>query len=77
MKDLTHLNDEPRRSSRETNYGTKLRFSAAPDLLKRLERLQAYHQRVGESTSLTVVFDAALAAYEAELEALGVLPPLD
>lgn len=76
MKDLTQLNDQPRASSRETNYGTKLRFSAPPELLKRLERLQAYRQRVGESTSLTAVFDAALSAYEAELEGLGLLPPL-
>ena len=77
MKDLTRLNDEPQRSSRETNYGTKLRFSAPPELLKRLERLQAYHSRTQQPTTLTAVFDRALEAYEAELEAVGALPPLD
>lgn len=77
MKDLTHLNDEPRRSGRETHYGQKLRFSAPTQLLKRLERLQAYHQSVQLPTALTAVFDRALSAYEAELETLGVLPPLD
>lgn len=77
MKDLATLNDEPRRSSKETSYGTKLRFSAPPELLKRIERLQAYNARTGSPTTLSHVFDECVAAREAELESLGVLPPLD
>ncbi len=77
MKDLTRLNDEPQRSSRETGYGTKLRFTASPEFCRRLERLQAYHSRTHQPTTLTAVFDRALATYEAELEAVGALPPLD
>jgi hypothetical protein len=77
VNDLTGLNDVPRRSSKETSYGTKLRFSATPELLKRLERLQAYNTRIGAPTTLSHVFDECVAAREAELESLGVLPPLD
>ena len=71
------MNDLTRPSSKGTNYGTKLRFSAPPELLKRIERLQAYNTRIGAPTTLSHVFDECVAAREAELEDLGVLPPLD
>jgi hypothetical protein len=77
MNDLTALNDEPHRSSRQTNYGQKLRFSASDSLLKRLERLQAYNCRIGSPATLSHIFDECVAAREAELEGLGVLPPLN
>lgn len=77
MKDLTRLNDEPRKSAKHSDFGTKLRFTATDEFCRRLERLQKVYERLGEPTSLSHVFDHCLASRETELGAQGLLPPLD